>query len=214
MPSVKIAFGAGLATTFLAIGIVLTQSPSIVLARNGVSATKAFGDPNAGVIICQGDERLPRNTTAIMLSVGAFTGPKLSLEVFAGPRSVTSGSLGSGWAGQTVTVPVRPVSHAVARVRICFESSPLGSERTEVKGAHSKLRSSARTNFGKAVGGRVAITYLGAGHASWWTRISAVARRMGLGRAWSGTWITLLVAALMLIATALVARLALRELHE
>ena len=37
------------------------------------------------------------------------------------------------------------------------------------------------------------IEYLAAGQGSWWSRLVAVSRRLGLGHALTGTWVALLV---------------------
>jgi hypothetical protein len=214
MPSVRITFAMALVAIAVAVAVVLSESPATVLATNAVSPTKTFGEPIAGLSICQANERLPRHTVGLRLSIGAFTGPGVSVRVISDSGVVTSGALAAGWDGQTATIPVRPLARAVAPVRICFASSVSGGERIEVKGAQTRPPQSARTGAGKAIGGRVAVAYLGSGHSSWATRISAVATHMGLGRAWSGTWIVPLVAALMLLAVTLVTRLVARELDE
>ncbi len=58
------------------------------------------------------------------------------------------------------------------------------------------------------------IEYLRPGPGSWWSLASAVARRMGLGRAPSGTWVALLPLALMSVAVALAAWLVLGWLER
>jgi hypothetical protein len=58
----------------------------------------------------------------------------------------------------------------------------------------------------------VGVEYLGPGRSSWLELASSVATNMSRGRAWSGIWVVFLVVALMLIAAALAAWLALREL--
>jgi hypothetical protein len=65
----------------------------------------------------------------------------------------------------------------------------------------------------KALPGRLGIEYLAPSHGSWWSRLLSVARHFGLGRAYSGTWIALLVAALMAAVVVLAVRLSLRELQ-
>jgi hypothetical protein len=55
------------------------------------------------------------------------------------------------------------------------------------------------------------IEYLRRGSSSWWSLALAVARRMGLGRAWAGTWIVLLVAIMMGSAIAIASWLTTRE---
>jgi len=50
------------------------------------------------------------------------------------------------------------------------------------------------------------------GGGSWWSRALSVARHMGIGHAISGTWVALLVAALVAALCALVIRLGWREL--
>jgi hypothetical protein len=68
------------------------------------------------------------------------------------------------------------------------------------------------TPIGQRLPGRIDIEYLGSGQGSWWSRLLPVARHMGLGRAFSGTWIVLLVAAMVAAVGALAGRLVLREL--
>ncbi len=214
MPGVKIALVAGLVAIAVALALVLSGSPQVVLATNGVAAPEALAAANAGTSACQAGERLPRGTTAIRLSLGAFTGPAVTVRALSGAAVVASGARGTGWDGQTVTVPVRRAARTIAPVRICFASSSVGGEKMELDGSPAPPASSMRARNGEVLGARLRVEYLGSGHVSWWTLALSVARRMGLGRAWSGTWVVLLVATLMLLAVALCSRLILTELRE
>ncbi len=59
--------------------------------------------------------------------------------------------------------------------------------------------------------GRIAVEYVRAGSSSWWSLVPSVARRMGLGRAWAGTWVAAMVALLMVTGIVLASWLTLRE---
>jgi hypothetical protein len=214
MPTVKVALAAGLLAIAAAVALVLSSSPQAVLATNGVAASETLAAANAGTSACQPDELLPRGTTAIRLSLGAFTGPELTVEARSGAEVVAVGRHGAGWDGQTVTVPVRRVSHTIAPVRICFAISPLLAERASVNGSPAPPGRAVRSSGGDVLSGRMRVEYLGAGRLSWLSRAGSVARRMGLGRAWSGSWVALLVAVLMLLAIAVCSRQILGELGD
>jgi hypothetical protein len=65
---------------------------------------------------------------------------------------------------------------------------------------------------GGKLAGRMNVEYLSAGPGSWRSRVLTVARHMGLGRVFSGTWIVLLIAAMVAAVGVLAIRLTLREL--
>jgi len=119
---------------------------------------------------------------------------------------------GSGWTGGTVTVPVRPVvGRAVHNVTICFKLGPT-REIVTIEGQLTKPAVAARGE-GAALPGRMRIEYVRAGHSSWWSLALPTARRLGLGRAWAGSWVALLLATLMGAVVALCSWVLLRELR-
>jgi hypothetical protein len=78
-------------------------------------------------------------------------------------------------------------------------------------GAEAPRSAAAVTSTGEPLAGRLGVEYLAASNRSWWSRILEVARHMGLGHALSGTWVVLLIAALMAAVGALAIRAVLRE---
>jgi hypothetical protein len=213
MRSARTALAAGLALTVVAVAFTLSRSPLVVLATSSSSMGESLATGKSSARGCQGGERLPAHTTAIRLSIGAFTGPPMSVAAISpGNRVVSSGERGSGWAGQTVTIPVRPVSHPVAPVRICFAGRIVGGEQLTVFGSRGADKAVARTGGGEPLEGRFRVEYLGKGRASWLSLLGYVAWNMGLGRAWSGTWVSILVLLLMLATAILASRLVIREL--
>jgi Predicted membrane protein (DUF2142) len=207
---VRAALIAGLALTAVAIAITLSGSPSRVLATNTVTPASPLA--RAGdAPVCQRGEELPGDTSALRLSLEAFIGPRVSVEVFSGGRLLTSGARGPGWSGLSVTVPVSPLDRPAAKVRICLalDRSGLG---TVIAGTHTRPGIAARLGGGSRLPGRVAIEYLGHGHSSWASRALSVARRMGLGRPLAGTWIAAFAAALMAAVVLLVSLSLTREL--
>jgi hypothetical protein len=207
---VRVAVAAGLLVLAIALVIVLSQSPVALTGTNGVEAGEpAFASvPGAGHG-CQGNETLPANTTAIRLSLSASSGPRVAVTVSSGGTVLAHGRSSSGWTGRAVTVPVAPLDRTVDHATVCF-SFPGADEQVSFLGASAAPR--AGTTVGTHVlPGRLAVEYLRSGSSSWFSQISEVARRMGLGRAWAGTWVALLVAMLMASAGALAVWLTIRE---
>jgi hypothetical protein len=196
---IKAALAAGLALTAIALAILLSHSPPTLAGTNGVPNETGWPITHAGASVCQANEVLPRGTTAIRLLLGSLVGPQVSVQAFSGTQVIAHGTLSPGWVGNA-TVSVAPVPRSGTPVKICFKLGPPGTNvesfRTEIFGEHTRPAIAA-VNGGEATPGRARIEYLRAGNKSWWSLASTVARHMGLGHAWSGTWIVLLMLALM-----------------
>lgn len=212
MRSVRVTLVVGLGITAVAVAVVMAHAPMTVLAANPTLQNEQLAATDYKAAACQAGESLPRGTTAIRLSLGAFTGPAVEVKAISAARVVVSGERGSGWAGQTVTVPVTAASRTSSHVKICFAIPVVGDEKVTVFGGRTAPSLAARTGSGAALAGRLRIEYLREGSSSWLSLLPAVARHMGLGRAWSGIWIAPLVAMLMLAATIAASRLVRREL--
>jgi hypothetical protein len=195
----------------LAVGsVTLTHSPPRlvrVTAKQGVLDGTIIGNAE----VCQGGEVLPAGVSAIRLGVGAYFGPRVKLTAFSGSLVLTEGDIGPTWTGTSVTIPVKPLSHTTSGVKLCMHIGP-NSELVFFKGAPAQASESASYGEGALLGGRVVVEYLAPGTASWWSRILEVARRMGLGHALSGTWVVLLIAALVAAVGVLAVGLVWREL--
>ena len=146
------------------------------------------------------------------------------MSAFSGTRLLTEGTHDSNWTGTSVTVPVRPLARSVSGADVCVTIAP-NQERLEVLGnpvpstqAATAYESSGAIKDtgaphagGQRLNGRMVIEYLQPGRKSWFSSVLAVTRRLGLGRAYSGTWIAVLIAALMAAVAVLAVRLTLRE---
>lgn len=225
-----VTFAVGLVAVVGAGAVALgARSPRLVrIGSPGVKAINSAGASSlqafyGGATACQTGEVLPAGVTAIRVSIWAFFGARVHVTVYKGLRQVTQGTSGAGWIGDSVTVPVRPVAHSVSGVKSCFtvaaNSEPLtvlGNKTPEQQAAAISSSTALATGRGSATAvlmrGRMAFEYLSPGRVSWWSRILAVARHFGLGRAYSGTWIALLAAALMLAMCGLALRLSWKEL--
>jgi hypothetical protein len=207
----RVTLAAGLIVAAIAIGVLLSRTPARRIATNWhptplFLAVTPSGD-GAG---CQAGELLPAGTTAMRLSLTSQVGPRLSMTVSSGGRVLARGTHGSGWTGWGVSFPLHPVPRTSTPVTVCFSiGHAVGA--VGVLGAHAPVARSVISGS-HSIGGAIRIDYLGPGHSSWLSRVTAIARRMGLGRAWSGTWVAGFVLALMAAATVLLARLAIREL--
>lgn len=205
-----VTLGVGLALLAITGALVLTRSPPRVL-RAGPQQGALVAVTNANVSACQTGEALPADASAVRLAIWAFFGTSIHVAVYSGSHVLTEGSRGPDWTGSTVTVPVRPLHRAVSPVKVCFRAGP-NSEALYFMGAETPPASAAISTNGQPLAGRVNIEYLTAGQGSWWSRILQVSRHMGLGHALTGTWVVLLIFALMAAAGALAVRLVLREL--
>jgi hypothetical protein len=204
---------AGLAIIAAILAVVLSESPPKVLAANSTKAEPVAASGNGGIAACQPYERLPPGTTAIRLALAAFLGPRVKVKILSGGHIVASGERGSAWSGHVVTVPLRDALHTTSAVTVCFATVPVRDELI-VYGSRTRQAIAARTSHGGVLEGRIKLEYLGAGTTSWFSLATAVARHMGLGRAWSGIWIAFFVATLTLAATVLACVLLVREPDE
>jgi hypothetical protein len=200
--SVLAALILGGATIALAIVLVLSRSPLVPAGANSVRAAVYNTFTRGPIAVCQVGEELPRGTTAIRLGIRANNGPAVSVTAFSGSRVLTRGSLGTGWRGVSVAIPVRPVGETVSDVRICYTIGPA-------------LEGIGLVGEGLARGqtyGRIAVEYLRPGPASWWSLAEAVAHHMSLGRAPGVAWVFLIPIVLMALALAVVAWTIVRRL--
>ena len=189
---------------------MLLHSPTTVASTNGVQPTPPVitrGDTH----VCQTGETLPVRTSAIRLPVLATTGPRVSLQVNEGARTITRGTRETAWYGSNVTIPVRPLLSAAYNTTVCFQLSYL-TGYVGLYGTPTRPGIAA-TAGDKALQGRVSIAYLRPSNRSWLSRAGAVIRHMGLGRAASGTWIVLPIATLAALTFGLASWLVSRELR-
>jgi hypothetical protein len=206
---VKVTLCVGVALLVIAGALTLTRSPPRVV-RVGARAT-GRGPAFAGSAqFCQPNEVLPAGVSAIRVAVGAYFGSPIHVKATSGSRVLTEGARGPTWTGRSVTVPVTPLHYTASHVKLCVGIGP-NSELIFLEGVASPARETAVFNNGQPIGGRIGVEYLAAGRGSWWSQILTVARHMGLGRAFSGTWVALLAAALMAAVGVLAVGLTLRE---
>jgi hypothetical protein len=208
---IKLVLAAGLALIALAVFVVLLHSPSTVAATNGIGPNTELVGTTSSIRVCQAGETVPASTVAIRLSIEATTGPRVSVKAVAASGVVTRGTRGSAWYGSAVTIPVRRVERTVARTTVCVGLGAL-TGYVALLGAPTRPGTAAVAR-GARLPGRIGISYLRAGGRSWWSLAGAVIRHMGLGRAPSGSWIVLPIAALAAAAIALASWLLVRELE-
>jgi Predicted membrane protein (DUF2142) len=194
----------------LAVGaLTLTRAPPRVV-RVSSNVEVLLGTTASDAEVCQANEVLPAGVSALRLPLQAFFGSDLRVQAFDGSRVLTEGRRGADWTGKSVTVPITPLNRAVSHVKLCIEIGP-NSEPVYFGGVETPRREAA-TLKGRPLEGRVSVEDLAAGSGSWWSRIPAVVRHMAIGRAFSGTWVVALIAALVAAIGFLAVRLAVREL--
>jgi hypothetical protein len=220
----RISLAVGLTLTALAIGVALSRSPPVVARTNGVTVEGTLRAMTSAGEVCQEQELLPPATIAIRTSLEALSGPRVVVRVRRDGELLTSGERGSAWTRQNVTIPVRSLAHAVPRVSVCFALAPK-DETVDLDGGRSahplvaagaaRVGGSTATLYlppvARPLSSAIRIEYLRAGDRSWLSQAMQVARRMGLGRAPSGTWLVLVVLVAMALLVVLVSWLLLRR---
>jgi hypothetical protein len=195
---------AGLVLLLVGVCLTLTRHPVSVAASNGVRHIGELATLSSGATICQGGESLPAGTTAIRIALFALVGPRVDLRVSSGTSTLTRGELGSGWTAGTATIPVARLPRSHSRVSVC---ATLGQSFRSVSAIGQESAPDRRASMaGRRLPGQLGIEYLRSSASSWWSSILAVARRMGLGHSPAGTWVVLLLAALMLAAIVVACR--------
>jgi len=212
MPSVRIALALAATLTGLAIALTLRGAPMSLTGSNGVSDGAEIATTKRDTRACQGGETVPRETSAVRLTLAAEIGPQVTVTARSGGRTITHGVRGPGWTGASVTVPVQRVSHTASNAKICFAlARPL--EEIVLFGKRTSAAGALVGPLGERLPGRLEVEYLRPGRASWLSLLPSIARRMGLGHAWGGVWIAFALALAMAGAAGLMAWLALRDLR-
>jgi hypothetical protein len=210
MCSVRIALVGGLMLVALAVGLTLTRSPTTVIATDGIAREADVAATQRSAHACQAGETLPAGTSAIRLTLASNIGPTIAVTVMAGNAVATRGMRGPGWTGTSVTVPVQHVSHTIPDAKVCFAlARPL--EIVTIFGRNTPA-DIALTSDARKLPGRVGIEYVRQSSASWFSLLPSIARQMGFGRAWPGTWIVFALLAAMMSCAVLLCRLVVGEL--
>lgn len=212
MRSVQIALAAGLAVVCVAVGLSLLRSPMSVAATNRPSgeSEQPIASTDRGASYCQPGEALPRGTTAIRVWLDASYGPRVRLAVSSGGHPVTEGEQ-AGWTGGSVTVPVKPLPHAVSDATVCA-TFHLHDETVIVQGNTPAPGRQAARMGPHSTGASMWIEYLRPGSRSWASLAASVFGHMEFGRATPGPWVVLLALGLLAAVVTLASQLVLKEL--
>jgi hypothetical protein len=210
MPAARLAFGGCLLAGAAALAVTLSHSPISVI-RVSSDTRSHLGSLRRPTSICQSDEALPRDTSALRLQLFAYVGPRVTVAAYVNERVIARGERGSGWTGGSVTVPVSRVAVGRAAVMLCMALAVNGDEGVALGGQRTDEALAAQTPGGP-LPGRLRVEDLRPARSSWWSLLLPVARRFGLGRGPSGSWSALLAAVLVLLVVGLSARVVLREL--
>jgi hypothetical protein len=202
---VRVILLTGLVLLAVAVLTTLSRSPPVVASTNSVAPQAVVAKTHGDSALCQAGERLPAGTDAIRLWVNTNISPSVQAVVTSGSRVVARGVQQPGRLTTVIAVPIAPLSHQVADATVCFRFGP-AVEPVLLVGGRAPRPGIGRTPM------KIRVEYLRPGSVTWWASALAVARRIGLGRAPSGTWVALVPAVLMAIATFLVARLVSQQL--
>lgn len=209
---VRWSLAVGFVLVAIALVLTLSQSPPNLIwsnyaPLNGSILTTERGHASA----CQAPLPLPTGASAVRLSLYDADGPRVAVRVLSGGRVLTTGTRGAGWIGEPVTIPLRPVRHDVTDARLCFAlGQPAGT--VSLQGSATSGREALAFEGANGANVRMRVEYIDSNGSSWWSRAVSVARRMGLGRWPSGTWLALLVFAMIVAIAAGASWLTVREM--
>jgi hypothetical protein len=216
---IKLVLSVGLALTALGVGLVLLGSPVVLASRNGNWPSQGIAAIRHNAHVCQTNEQLPADVSAIGLSMQATLGPMVNLQILSGKRVIAQGSQEAGWDGERVTVPLAHSPPATADATICFKFGSSASkglqavdETVLITGQLEPPKVAAISEEGP-LEGRLGIEYLRHDGRSWGSQALSVARRLGVTSAEGGAWMAVVAGALMLVAAILGSRSILHELR-
>jgi hypothetical protein len=191
-----VVLAAGLALTAAAVALTLSHSPAALAGTNSVQADSKLSRTTGTSYAkgCQTGETLPRDTTAVRLSLFAVVGPRVTASFLADSHAVTSGTRPPGWVGSVVTIPMRPLPRTRSSVKLCFKLTSFNGP-VLVIGEDTPPAEAAVSN-GEALPGRIRVEYLRPGDASWWSHAGSIAQRLDFGHAAGGPWDVVLAAIL------------------
>lgn len=210
MPSVKVVLGVGLVLLALGVGLVVLGAPVVVIGDNSVASDEAIAFSPGNTTGCQDVGTVPRGTSGIRVSLLVNIGPRVRVRVLQGSQLITQGEQRAGWGVQnTVTVPVRAISRTLHNAVVCLSLGP-AAEILQLHG--TRISSTGSPNRGiNGIAPR--LEYLRTGTRSWASMALSIARRMGMGHAFAGTWVVLFLLALLIAIGVFAGRLALDELR-
>jgi hypothetical protein len=203
---VRLALVVGLVGFVLALLVTMSHSPPELAGTNSVAPVGFVASTRGDAVFCQDGETIPSGTSAIRLWVNTDISPPVQAVVSQGSQLLTHGAQQAGRLTGVIAIPVVPIRQTVTGARICFHFGP-AVESVRLVGGVAPAR-----RRGEAPTAKIRVEYLRSGHRSWWSLLPSIARRIGFGRAPSGTWVAFLPLLLMAVAGFAAARLLLRQL--
>ncbi len=197
-----IALAVGLVLVAVCVAATLSGPAKGRLGTNDVPVDVRLPMPG-GAPVCQGGELVPAGTAAIRVALAGDprTVPRLALTLSERGAVRAAGGADARWdGGSAVRVPL---AHALRRDvagTLCLTALAPGAGYL-LRGALATA-SEAATAGGQPLPARVHVEYLASGASSWWASAATIARRAGLGHAWSGASVPLLALLLTLCSIA------------
>ena len=201
-----VALAIGLVLLVIALAATLSHAAKRRTGTNELPVQAAFATAGPGDKICQNGERIPAGTGAIRVTLAGEgnVSPRLSVALSERGIAFASGSTGAGPDGAGwVRIPLAHPLRGDVAGSVCISVLPGGSPSAQYRltGVLSGQSGGAQVD-GAPAPGRLRLEFLPAGDGSWWSFAPTVARRIGLGHAWSGPTVALLALALTLTSIA------------
>ncbi|HEY3827725.1 MAG TPA: hypothetical protein VGL57_00885 [Solirubrobacteraceae bacterium] len=208
---IRLVLWTALLLIALAVAATLARAPQTVAATNGVPLALTLTGTTSDTRVCQARERLPQDTSTVRLGLFALLGPKITLQIFTGPRLITEGTRAAGWDATEVAVAVKKTTRSISPATLCFGLTDVNSEVSLI--GNRVAPALAMTERGKPLPGRISVEYAQPGRTSWWSSAGTAVRDLGFEHALVGIWSVLLIAALTMAIVVLSSWLILRDLQ-
>ncbi len=211
MVTTRRVVAAGLLVVVVALTLVLLHTGHRRSGSNLVPNGAFVTGLGTGQQVCQGEELLPADTSAVRVTIGTYgrPGPPVAVTIGNARGVLTSGFLAAGWRQGVVEIPVRHVSRATYGARICLRNS--GPGFIALAGDAPDPGYTLEVD-GKPLGAQIRYDYMRPGRESWLEMLPAIVHRSTIAKAWfvrNWAWAAALV--LMLLAVGLAARTIARE---
>jgi hypothetical protein len=194
----RLVLAGGLLVLLVTLGVSLLQSAP---RRSGTDLTPNYAfvtGLGATQQVCQGQEILPADTAALVLTIGSYGAPGPALSARVTDRRgglLTSGHLSAGWRQGVVRIPVSHVSTSTGEATVCVRD--LGPGAVALGGDPGDPGYHIEVN-GRPVFAHLRIEYMRPGSESWLALLPTIVYRFSLGKSnlvrhWAAAGVLVLV---------------------
>lgn len=198
----RILLIGGLIALALAIGVHGSQPRPAILGSNGVRPAEFVAVLPADKVLCQSDQRVPRDTGFLAMTIGTYyrAGQPVEVHLRDGEGNLLArGRLRRGWQQGAVSLPLdRAISRDIGSARLCLTNR--GKHDIAVAGSASSRGVAARIGR-RFADGRISALYVSSRRQSHFAGAGRIVDAMSVPGLWGDTapWAVVALAGLAVI---------------